>query len=209
MKEQNQLEKYLKKLVNENSFFALIKKGLILGLFTAFGATIGFSIIIFLFAGILSQVRTIPFLDEVLRSTKLDILIERELKKINQDSVEENSIDRITFLTSVKVNEFDREIRNYIIEKNFIKVFNQDGISTTKVVEEAFFENLINLYTLLDKNKKIFLLQTQELFLNQVNFFVNNEMKDNYSWNDYRLVEVENPNLYLLIKKIIERVEKL
>ena len=60
----------------------VILRGFTNGLFSALGATVGFALLIFIIAKILSSISFIPYIDTILQSTKLDTLIEYQLEQI-------------------------------------------------------------------------------------------------------------------------------
>ncbi len=88
-----EFKKYIKRLVNINRKRNVAFRGLINGVFTAIGATLGFAIVLVITAQLLSSLRQVSIIDQFLSETKLDVLIESQLKQIQQEELkqEENS----------------------------------------------------------------------------------------------------------------------
>lgn len=63
-----------------NKTYNVILRGFVSGIFTALGATIGFALFMFLAGWVISVTGDIPLISTILRETKLDILIEKQLK---------------------------------------------------------------------------------------------------------------------------------
>lgn len=90
-----EFKKYIKRLVNINRKRNVAVRGLINGVFTAIGATLGFAIVLVISAQVLSSLRQVSIFDQFLSETKLDVLIESQLKQIQQQELqqEENTND--------------------------------------------------------------------------------------------------------------------
>lgn len=83
-KKDAELKKYLKMIANANKWHQVILRGCLTGVFTALGATVGFALLLFVAAQFVTSFKQIPLLDTFLEQTKLDVLIEQQLNKINQ-----------------------------------------------------------------------------------------------------------------------------
>lgn len=85
-----EFKKYIKRLVNINRKRNVAVRGLINGVFTAIGATLGFAIVLVISAQVLSSLRQVSIFDQFLSETKLDVLIESQLKQIQQQELEQD-----------------------------------------------------------------------------------------------------------------------
>lgn len=72
--------KYLKIIAEQYKWHKIMLRSLMTGLFTAVGATVGFALVLLLSARVISTIRDFPIIDVVLKETKLDILIEKQLE---------------------------------------------------------------------------------------------------------------------------------
>jgi len=81
-----ELKRYMRRIADSNRMHNVIVRGLFTGIFTAIGTTIGFALLIFLAAALVSNVKNVPILDSFLQQTKLDVLIEDQLSKIQKGS---------------------------------------------------------------------------------------------------------------------------
>lgn len=61
-------------------------RGCVIGIFTAIGTTIGFALFIIIAAQFVTQFKGIPLLDAILEQTKIDVLIENQLNKLEQET---------------------------------------------------------------------------------------------------------------------------
>ncbi len=85
--EISNLNKNLRKLNSYNRKRNVIMRGLLNGIFTAIGATLGFALFLIIFSRILHGAERIPFLDELIEKTKLNQIIESNLPIISKPSV--------------------------------------------------------------------------------------------------------------------------
>jgi hypothetical protein len=83
-KKLDDINKNLKILNDSNKLKEVTIRGLINGVSTGIGATIGLAIIIFLISRLLSQFSYLPLVDQFLKDTKLDKIIEYQVKQIEQ-----------------------------------------------------------------------------------------------------------------------------
>lgn len=88
-----QLVNYLENISRANKKRNIILRGLLNGVFTAIGATLGFAIFIFLFANVISSLRQYSLVDSFLADTKLDVIIESQLKEIESRDSEAKGTD--------------------------------------------------------------------------------------------------------------------
>ncbi len=86
----NELTRYVKALTRSMRWDQLIIRGCLTGTFIALGTTIGFALLIFASAQFITTFKQVPLLDVVLRETKLDVLIENQLNRINSSTSEAN-----------------------------------------------------------------------------------------------------------------------
>jgi hypothetical protein len=80
----DEINKNLKILNDSNKFKEVTIRGLVNGVSTGVGATIGLAIIIFLISRLLSQFSYLPLIDQFLKDTKLDKIIEYQVQQIDQ-----------------------------------------------------------------------------------------------------------------------------
>jgi hypothetical protein len=85
--EISNLNKNLRKLNSYNRKRNVMMRGLLNGIFTAIGATLGFALFLIVFSRILHGAERIPFLDELIEKTKLNQIIESNLPIISKPSV--------------------------------------------------------------------------------------------------------------------------
>ena len=90
-----ELKKYMKRIADTNKMSNVIFRGCISGVFTALGTTIGFTLFLIVFASLLSGLKQLPFIEDILRETKIDALIEAQLNNLSNVSstVTDNNID--------------------------------------------------------------------------------------------------------------------
>ncbi len=97
--------KYLKAIAEQYKFRKVIQRGLITGIFTAIGATIGFAIVLVVASKLLSGLKEVPFVDNILQQTKLDVIIESELNNLSttenpdEQSTQQSEEEKITYTT--------------------------------------------------------------------------------------------------------------
>lgn len=92
IKLEKETVKYLNKIANQYSFGKVIFRGFIIGLFTAIGATFGFALVLFFMSKLITGLKEVPLVDDILRQTKLDVLIETQLNTL-PSSEDENTAD--------------------------------------------------------------------------------------------------------------------
>lgn len=125
------LKKYLKRISDANKPQRIMVNGCINGIFISLGTTLGFTIVIVLAAALVSRIKTLPIIDEILKQTKLDTLINAQLKTIenNSDSVfleYSNDIYNISFLHPQNISRFsEKRIDNN--QNSFLIQFNGTG----------------------------------------------------------------------------------
>lgn len=81
------LNNNLRKLNGYNKKRNVMLRGLLNGIFTAIGATLGFALFLIIFSRILHGAERIPFLDELIEKTKLNQIIESNLPAITRPTV--------------------------------------------------------------------------------------------------------------------------
>lgn len=82
--ELRDLNKNLKALSDTNRKRNVILRGLINGVFTAIGATLGFALFLSIFSGALKQAESVPFLDRLIKSSKIEPIVEQYLEELNK-----------------------------------------------------------------------------------------------------------------------------
>jgi hypothetical protein len=82
--ENKEILKYLKRIAKANRADQIVIRGLLSGIFTALGATVGLAIIGVIFLNWVGGLKQIPFIDDILRQTKLDVIIENQLNQLTQ-----------------------------------------------------------------------------------------------------------------------------
>lgn len=82
--EITELNKNLKFLTNANRKRNVIMRGLINGVFTAIGASLGFALFLTGFANFLQTAENFPVLDRIIEKTHLDTIIQRYLEDIEK-----------------------------------------------------------------------------------------------------------------------------
>jgi len=75
------IKTYLKKINNSLKIKNIIFRSFIQGTFISVGASVGFSIFILILSLIFSQIKFINIVDDLLKYTKLDVLIEKQLQE--------------------------------------------------------------------------------------------------------------------------------
>lgn len=86
MEHDPELKKYLKRLAVYNRMDQIIIRGCITGMFTAIGVLLGTAVIIFIGTQLLSGLKEIPIIDAILEQTKLDVVIENEVRRLRQQN---------------------------------------------------------------------------------------------------------------------------
>lgn len=81
-----ELRKYLKRLTLFNRMDQVILRGCITGMFTAIGVLLGTAVIFFIGTQLLSGLKEIPIIDSILEQTRLDVLIENEVRRLRGDT---------------------------------------------------------------------------------------------------------------------------
>lgn len=80
--------------MNSNStFLKLALKGFINGIFSALGATIGFTLVIIFLAQAFKGADKVPLLDTVLQRTQIDKIIDYQLEQIQSNEDDEQNQD--------------------------------------------------------------------------------------------------------------------
>ncbi len=79
-----ELKKYMKMIAKSNRWDQVIFRGCLMGVFTAVGTTIGFALLLIIAGQFVTTFKQLPLIDTFLAQTKLDVLIENQLQKINQ-----------------------------------------------------------------------------------------------------------------------------
>lgn len=79
------INKELRKINKNFGFFQVISRGLLNGIATGIGATVGLAILLFLLARILSTFNDVPLINQLLTITKLNNVI--EVKESQTDNI--------------------------------------------------------------------------------------------------------------------------
>lgn len=79
-----ELNKNLKLLTNANRKRNVIMRGLMNGVFTAIGASLGFALFLTGFANFLKTAENFPLIDRIVEKTHLDTIIQRYLEDIEK-----------------------------------------------------------------------------------------------------------------------------
>ncbi len=80
--DNKEILKYLKRIAKANRADQVIMRGVLNGIFTALGATVGLALIGVIFLNWVGGLKQIPFIDDILRQTKLDVIIENQLNEL-------------------------------------------------------------------------------------------------------------------------------
>lgn len=96
MEHDPELKKYMKAIALSNRWDRVILRSLLIGTFVALGTTVGFALLLLFVSQFVGSFRQIPLLDTILEQTKLDLLIENQLKKLNETPSEEQDPDTET-----------------------------------------------------------------------------------------------------------------
>lgn len=83
-----QLKKLNRNLREQNKYYKrsqVVLRSLAAGIFTAIGATIGFGLVIIVLASFVRTISAVPIIDDILKQTKLDQLIEYQLQQIESN----------------------------------------------------------------------------------------------------------------------------
>lgn len=83
---EQQTVRYLKRIADQYAWKKVIARGLLTGIFTTTGAFLGIILLVFFASRLVAGLSEIPFLDDFLRQTKLDVLIESELNRLSGQS---------------------------------------------------------------------------------------------------------------------------
>lgn len=84
--EDPEVKKALKSIARGNRWDQVMLRGCLIGVFTALGTTIGFALLIAFAAQFVGSFKQLPLIDTFLEQTKLDVLIENQLKKISTET---------------------------------------------------------------------------------------------------------------------------
>lgn len=82
--EKTQITKLLEEIARANRFPNIVVRGLVTGLFTAIGATIAFTMVLFLFTQLYSGIRGIPILKDIMQATGLNTVVDYALEQVNK-----------------------------------------------------------------------------------------------------------------------------
>lgn len=106
-KQDAEFRKYLKMIAYANKWHQVILRGCLTGIFAALGTTIGFAILLVALSQFVTTFKQVPLLDTILEQTKLDVLIEQQLNKINQPEqpTEEKPEEETPEITSLKYTD--------------------------------------------------------------------------------------------------------
>ena len=83
-KESEELFNAIKRLSNSYKYWEVVKRGVINGLFTALGATVGIAILFSLIIGIYSGLRGVPVINQFMNLTGLDQVVEYVIEQKNE-----------------------------------------------------------------------------------------------------------------------------
>lgn len=153
-KKDAELRKYLKFIAYSNKWHQVILRGCLTGVFAALGTTIGFAILLLALGQFVSTFKQVPLLDTILEQTKLDVLIENQLNKINEpDKEEEEPTEENPIPTVTSLKYTDNQFR---LSFNYPSTFS--SLNTVPVSETA------KTVTLEGGNG---LLQSLDIYINQ------------------------------------------
>lgn len=82
--EKTQITKLLEEIAKANRLPHVIFRGLVTGLFTAIGATIAFTVVIFLFTQLYSGIRGLPIIKDFMQATGLNTVVDYALEQVNK-----------------------------------------------------------------------------------------------------------------------------
>src|SRR5690606_23819387 len=82
----SELVKYMRRIAMLNRWDQVALRGCLMGIFSAFGTTIGFALVLIILVNVISGVRQIPAVDSWLAETKLDALIEKQIAELGIDN---------------------------------------------------------------------------------------------------------------------------
>ncbi|MBL8015048.1 MAG: hypothetical protein JNK26_02580 [Candidatus Doudnabacteria bacterium] len=91
MEHDPELKRYMKLIAVSNRWDQVIFRGCLIGVFTAVGTTIGFALLLLVAGQFVSTFKQVPLLDTILEQTKLDLLIENQLNRLNETPSEGSS----------------------------------------------------------------------------------------------------------------------
>jgi hypothetical protein len=86
---EDELRKLNRALAQQNSYYrrgSVILRSLSTGIFTALGTTIGFFLVVIVLASFIRTFSAVPVIQDILRETKLDKIIEYQLSLIDKQS---------------------------------------------------------------------------------------------------------------------------
>lgn len=95
--DDKEIKKYLKRIADSSKPRRIVINAIINGIFTALGATIGFALVVIFLAYFLASIKNLPIIDELIRRTKIDQLINNQLSKLENDT---DYSTRISFTTN-------------------------------------------------------------------------------------------------------------
>ncbi len=113
--EDKEFKKYIKRIADSNRKRNVILRGILSGIFTAIGATIGFGLLLFISSALVTNLKQVPIIDRLLTETKLDALIEKQLNEINNTENQNEEQDQetdSTYYLNYSNKQFDLEF-NY------------------------------------------------------------------------------------------------
>jgi len=83
----------INKIADSYKTLNIMKRGVINGIFTAIGATVGFTVFIFLLARFYSGLQNVPIIENFMEVTQLNKVVEYVLQETNQDTSVSETID--------------------------------------------------------------------------------------------------------------------
>ncbi len=86
-----QMLKYMKRVAMSNRVDQVIVRGCLIGIFSAIGTTIGFALLLGILVQSIFNLRSIPIIDDIVRETKIDLILENQLAQINSEVVQTDS----------------------------------------------------------------------------------------------------------------------
>lgn len=95
--EDLELKKYLKRLSDASKPSRIVVNAIINGIFTALGATVGFALVVIFLAYFLSTLKNLPIIDQLIKETKIDQLINSQLQKLEDESGASVQVEYIAF----------------------------------------------------------------------------------------------------------------
>lgn len=95
--EDLELKKYLKRIADASKPSRIVVNAIINGIFTALGATVGFALVVIFLAYFLSTIKNLPIIDQLIKETKIDQLINSQLQKLEEESLKSVQVEYIAF----------------------------------------------------------------------------------------------------------------